>query len=323
VLPEAGKHGRQAAQRSAYADAIRNYTEAIDLLQRLTESSERIQRELLLQLAVGPALVAIKGYAAPDVERAYTRARELCERLDEPHGLFFHVLYGLWLTQLVRGELRKAYALAEELLRRAQSGYDPANFLYAHLALGETSYSMGELLRAREHLELAISFYEPERSLVFRSGGGDVAVVCLCYSAWTLWQLGYPDQALKRRNAALALAQGLSHPFSLAAAEFCVGVLRQFRREAPATQENAAGVIALSAEHGFTQWLAYATTLRGWAVAEQGRNENGIRRSSRVSHDRGGAVPAVFSKPAGGGVHGDGPPRRRPRYFDGRTGRRR
>jgi predicted ATPase len=91
----------------------------------------------------------------------------------------------------------------------------------------------------------------------------------------TLWQLGYPDQALKRGNEALALARGLSH-LSLAFAEFFVGVLRQLRRETGVAQENAESMIALCAEHGFTQFLAYATVLRGWVIAEQGRNEEGI-----------------------------------------------
>ena len=70
--------------------------------------------------------------------------------------------------------------------------------------------------------------------------------------------------------------KGYPHPFSLAFAECCVGVVRQYRREARAAQENAESVIALSAEHGFTDCLAWATSLRGWAMAEQGRNEEGI-----------------------------------------------
>ncbi len=46
--------------------------------------------------------------------------------------------------------------------------------------------------------------------------------------------------------------------------------------EVRAAQETAEGLIALSAERGLTDYLARATTLRGWAIAEQGRNEAGI-----------------------------------------------
>jgi predicted ATPase len=137
---------------------------------------------------------------------------------------------------------------------------------------------MGEFLPAREHLESAISLYDPERHrpLAIRYLGVDAGVICLCYAAFTLWHLGYPGQALKRGNEALGSAQALWLPFSLAFAELFLVVLRQYRREAGAAQEAAEGVIALCAEHEFPDWLAMATGLRGWAMGEQGHNEEGI-----------------------------------------------
>ena len=94
--------------------------------------------------------------------------------------------------------------------------------------------------------------------------------------ALTLWTLGYPDRALKKGDEAVALAQALSHPLSLAFAEGLVGYLHQYRREARAAQETAERLIALSVEHGFTHWLAQATFTRGWAMAKQGHSEEGI-----------------------------------------------
>jgi predicted ATPase len=272
-----GRAGQQALQRSAYADAISSLSTGLNLGQKLPDSPERIQRELLFQLALGSALIAVKGRAAAEAERAYTRARELCERLGDPPELF-PALWGLWALHLLRGELRKACELAEQLLRRAQSAHDPELLIYAQAARGATSYLMGEFLPARKHLESAITLYDPEchRPLAFRYGGRDAGVSCLSYAAWTLWQLGYPDQALKRGNEALALSQALSHPFSLGFAGVFVSVLRQYRREARAAQETAESVIALSAERGLGGFWAFATVLRGWAMAEQGRKEEGI-----------------------------------------------
>jgi predicted ATPase len=272
-----GRAGQQALQRSAYADAITNLSAAIDLLRKLPDSPERIRRELLLQLAIGPALIAVKGSVAPEVERAYIRARELCERAGDPPEVF-PALFGLWLMHLHRVELRTAYELAEQLLPQAQSAHDPALLLYARSALASTSYWMGELLPAREHLEMAISLYDRERhrSLGPRYGTVDVGVACLCYTAWTLWHLGYPDRALKRGNEALALARRLSHPFSLAFAEFFACVLCQLRRELDAAQEHTDGLIALCTEHGFAEVSDLATSLRNCVMAEQGRKEEGI-----------------------------------------------
>jgi predicted ATPase/class 3 adenylate cyclase len=267
-----GRAGQQALQRSAHADAISSLNAAIGLLQRLPDSPERVQRELRLQLALGPALIAVKGWAAPEVERVFTHARELCERLGDPPELF-PALVGLWAGYYLQGELLKAGELAEQLLRRAQGANNPTLLLYAHLALGDTSFSMGEWLLARDHLGVAISLYDRERPMWI---GFDTGVNCLSYMALTLWTLGYPDLALKRGNEAVALAQELYHPLSLAFAEGPVGYLRQYRREARAAQETAGHLVALSAEHGFTHWLAQATITRGWAMAEQGHGEEGI-----------------------------------------------
>ena len=223
------------------------------------------------------ALFAAKGRAAPEAERAYARARELCQRVGDPPELF-RVLWGLWVVYLSRAQLKAAYELAEQLLRRAQSVHDPGLLLLAQRALGNTSFRIGELLLAKEHLEMAISLYDPERHrlLAFSYGGTDQGVNCLSFAAMTLWQLGYPDRALERGNEALALARTLSHPFSLAPAEYYVGVLRQFRREARAAQETAERVIAFSAERGFPDYLVFATSLRGWAMCERGRDKKGI-----------------------------------------------
>jgi predicted ATPase len=271
-----GRAGQQALHRSAYADAISNLSAALNLLKKLPDSPELIQQELLFQLAVGPALIAIKGYAAPEVERAYTRARELCEQLGDTPEIFL-ALHGLWLLFLVPGELRKAYEIAEQLLRRAQGAHDQAPLIYAQLACGVTSYWIGDFIAARQHLESAIPLYDPERHrpLIFLYGL-DARIVCFTLAAWALWQLGYPDQAVKRGNEALAWGQRLSHPFSLVYAHCFVGVLHQLRREARAAQENEECSIALCAEHGFTEFLGVATTLRNWAIAEQGRNEDQI-----------------------------------------------
>ena len=272
-----GRAGQQAAQRSAYADAINRLSAAIDLLQKLPESPERTQQELLLQLAVGPALMAVKAWAGPEAERAYTRARELCERLGDPSERF-PALYGLWVVYLVRGELPRAYELAEELLQRAESAHDATLLMYARYALGNCSYWMGEFVAARAQVELAIAFYDPERHWLLTSQyeGVEAGVLSLSYAAWTLWPLGYPDSALKRSNEALALAERLSHPRSLGFALYFVGTLRQFRGETGAAQMNSESLTTLSLEHGYSDFLAWATILRGCAMAARKHSEEGI-----------------------------------------------
>jgi predicted ATPase/class 3 adenylate cyclase len=274
-----GRAGQQAMERSAHAAAINSLSAAINLLQRLPDSLERIRRELLLQLALSPALIAIKDWSAPEVERAYTHARRLCERLGDPSELF-PVLFGLYTVHYVRGEMRPSYDLAEQLLQRAQNADDPMLLMFAHLALGFTSYQMGELLLARHHIEIGISLYDRKRHrpVVLRFTGIDSEVQCLSYLAYALWTLGYPEQALNRVNEAVGLAQASSHSFSLAFAELFTGFVYLFRREARAAQAHGETVIALCAEYGFTGFVGHATVLCGGAMAQQGCYEEGIRK---------------------------------------------
>jgi class 3 adenylate cyclase/predicted ATPase len=266
--------GARAVERGALVEAERNYIRALELLSELPENAERDRYELELQLAVGPALIVLKGWAVPQVERAYTRARELCERLGDSPELF-PALFGMWAMYLVRGELRTSYELAEQLLRLAQSAHDPALHLLAQTALGHTSYWMGKFLPARKHLETAFSNYDPEchRTLALNYLGIDTGVYCLCGATLTLCQLGHPDQALKLGNKAITL----SNPVSLPYAELFVGFMRQYRREVSAALEMAESVIALSVEHGLST-LVPAIILRGWATAEQGCHEERIAR---------------------------------------------
>ncbi len=98
----------------------------------------------------------------------------------------------------------------------------------------------------------------------------------MCYTSLTLWFLGYPDQALKRIHEVLALAQELSHPYSLAYAMVHAAWFHQFRREWRVAQEQAVALQALSQKHGFVHWLAEGIIFRGWVLAEQGYGKEGI-----------------------------------------------
>jgi tetratricopeptide (TPR) repeat protein len=250
-----GRAAQQAMRRSAHAEAIDSLSAAIDLLHKLPDSPERIHRELPLQLALGSALIAVNGWAALEVERAFTRARELCGRRGDSPELFA-ALIGLWAMHYQRAELRTAFALAEQLLRRAQNADNPTLLMLSHIAMGISSVHIGQLLPGRKYLEKALSLYrECQRPLDFRFGGMNAGVHCLSYTAFTLWNLGYPDHALKRGNEGVALAQGLSDPFSLPFAEYFLGLVRLTRGDTCAVHQTAQRLIALAAEHGFPFWL--------------------------------------------------------------------
>jgi predicted ATPase len=81
-------------ERSAYAEALGHLTKGLEVLACLPATPERAQRELALLVSLGPILMVLKGFGAMEVEQTYTRARLLCEQLDESRYLP-HVLHGL------------------------------------------------------------------------------------------------------------------------------------------------------------------------------------------------------------------------------------
>jgi len=130
---------------------------------------------------------------------------------------------------------------------------------------------LGEFAAARPHFEKGIELYNPQHSPAYiLHYGQDEGMTCLSYEALVLWFLGYPDQALQRSQAALALAQKQAHPFSLAYALIYAAWFHQFRREVVPTRERAEAATALSIEQSFPFWLAWGHMLQGWALVEQG-----------------------------------------------------
>jgi predicted ATPase/class 3 adenylate cyclase len=268
--------GQHASDRSAYLEAIGHLSTGIELLTTLPDTPERTQHALTLHIALGAALQMTKGQAAPEVEHAYTRARVLCQQVGETPELV-PVLFGLWRFYNIQQQFHTARELGETLLRLAQHTHDPALTVLAHYALGWTRLCLGALPTARQHLEKAITHYTPDQrhAPAFRMGQ-DPGVACGAFVAMALWLLGYPEQALAHLNHALALAHELSHPISLAFARCLAATVYQLRQDASATYEHAEAAVVLSTEQGFTQWVAMGTSLRGWALALQGRGEEGM-----------------------------------------------
>lgn len=104
----------------------------------------------------------------------------------------------------------------------------------------------------------------------------DPGVTCRGYGR-PLWLLGYPDRAVERGREAIALARGLAHPFSLAFALNWMATVYQLRGEAAAAREHAEALIELARDQGFAIWVAFGGALRGWALVQQGRRDDGMR----------------------------------------------
>jgi tetratricopeptide (TPR) repeat protein len=188
------------------------------------------------------------------------------------------VLRGLWEFHELRGDLKTALELAEELFRLAQSAGDAALRLIAHDVLGDTLYWLGEFTRSREHLERGIALYrfDEHRGLAHQHAGYDPGVACLIFSAYALWYLGYPDRAVQRIEEAIALARELSQTFSMIMAVEFGAVVHHLRREASLAKACAESDITMSTEQANMFLLGHGLVEQGWAIGQEGQADEGV-----------------------------------------------
>ena len=267
--------GQRALRASADPEAIAHLTTGLDLLADLPAGPERAGVELQFRLTLGPAYMAIRGYAAPEVEACYQRARELRRELgdtldDTSQGV--PALHGLWTNHIVRAQHTSAIALGEQVLQLGAATNDDGLLLQGNMEVGWSHFFLGELEQAREHLERVLALYDPERhsSHAF-TYGDDPATSARSNLAQALWLLGYVDQSLRCSEVNLVILRSvINHPYSVAFGLDLAAVVRQYRSDAPATRALVDEALALSEAHGLVFIDAMASILKGWALAQEG-----------------------------------------------------
>ncbi|HET6521210.1 MAG TPA: adenylate/guanylate cyclase domain-containing protein [Geminicoccaceae bacterium] len=257
-------------RRSAPVEAVAQLSEGLDLLATLPEDAERRRREIRLRLALGQALSLTEGRAAPEVGRAFGRARELCRREDDAPELVA-ALFGLYGFHFHRAELNEARAAADELLRLAEWRGDAAMQAVALGIGGSIAFFLGRLAAARSSLGAALADdADPAwRQASDAAHGFHPRLLSLTHLCWALLVLGHPDEARRRSRGAIGGAEAQPHrPAALAAALFSDGVVSQLVRDREAVRERAEALIALAGEQEFPLWLAGGTILRGWSLGD-------------------------------------------------------
>lgn len=276
AVPYWQRAGERALRHSAHPEAVRHLTTALDLLATLPETPARVHHELALQTALGGALSALHGFGTAAVQRVYTRARALCRQLGDTPQLF-SVLMGLRVFYTLRGELKTARELGEQLWQIAQQTQDPDLLLKAHHALGGVLFWASASAPARTHLQDGLALYDqqpvrPQTALAEL----DTGVACGGYLALALWHRGALEQAQQRSATTLALAQALAHPFSQAAAWLFAALLQQCSRDLTQARTQATTTMALCQQYGFAQYLGIAQVVYGWTLAVTGAVETGL-----------------------------------------------
>jgi predicted ATPase len=269
------KAGQLSVTRCTMTEAVAQLKKGLELLGGLPNGTQRQEQELGLQITLGQALIANKGYGAPEPGESYDRARQLCQHLDRPQQLG-QVLVGQFVFRLARAELDQAERHAEELRQLGEARYDAVWKCFGFERSGTACTFLGKFIEARAHFENYLSLWNPTYR-AFWPSPEDLWVASLLNLSRTLLCLGYIDQALLRRNEALAEARRLS-PFSLvhALAFVLIGDLADKVRSAEAILRSADELLATSDEHGFPVWLGIGNIIRGWCLGAMGQPAAGI-----------------------------------------------
>ena len=268
--------GQRARSRSANLEAAGQFQKALEYLELLPETPERGRSELEIQLALGLCFIALRGYSADDTRGPFERACTLSAQLGEPQKEV-RALFGLWGHYWMRAQHDRAIELAETLLARADLLRDPVAVIVGHRAIGSTLFTRGDFVRAREHLERAISLPGPADgqglSLAYAV---DPRIAAQLLLAWDLWILGYPQQALDTVQQALAHATRHSDPYTVAFAYYVTSAVQLLRGEPQDSLAHADRSLALSGEHRIRLYALYSRFGRGCALAQAGQAQQAL-----------------------------------------------
>ena len=270
------KAGEVAQRTFGFEESVIFFTKALDILKASTVSREQDQCELELLLALGVPLLLSHGHAAPEVESVYARAWELC-RQAEISQQRFQVLVGLRRFRFVRGELRKAHDLGEEMIVEAKNLENPALLARAHMMHGETLYRMGAFPQAYDQCVTGYDIYKtlqyPPQLFEY---GIDTGVCCLVFSAISLAYMGFIDQARMKAREAIILAGKLNHPFTQCMCFYFTASLHYFCRDVQEVHALTESALEIAEKYGFALPLAWGAGLKGWTSIQNGHHVEGI-----------------------------------------------
>jgi class 3 adenylate cyclase/predicted ATPase len=273
------KAGERAQHRWAFAEASAHFRQAIDLGDRLTGEIAKQRRQLRLLIACGQALIAGSGHGAEETTESFRRARTLADEIGDPDGELA-ALYGLWAGSNVRGELASARELASAFLQRAERQPNSPETGVGHWMVGMTHFMAGELMSAREHLEQAVTRYDPERDRMLRYRfGQDPGVAAMFQLAMVLFLLGDVARARTVADDGLAVALETNHVPTIACGYGCHCLFSGMGYNEARSEQSAAGLFELSREHDLRSiWMGIGTFFHGWMDCLDNNRQVGLAR---------------------------------------------
>jgi adenylate cyclase len=250
---------------------------ALASLMVLPASKERDEAELAIRLGLGGALQKTRGFIGDElVETNYARTKELSQQVGsrQQHlaALFVQWRYFIWQSRF-----QTSRDLAEQLLEDAEGTQEPLDLMLANYALGATMLLQGEVEAAYRHLEVTADIYSPRlgATIPYRLGH-DPRVTRLSATSWAQWMRGFPAKSMDASLEAVAIADELQDPFTLAVAIDMAALSCEFSRQYERMDHHIDRAQEIAGEHGFANWAALARMHQGSLLVHREDFETGI-----------------------------------------------
>ena len=268
--------GDKALHRYAHLEALTHAAKGLALLDTTpADAPGRDAAELQLRLIEGAALLATRGFGAPEVEATYTRALALGIALNDS-GAIGPALSGLHNLYLTRAAFPQVQLIADQVLAQLDRQPDPVLSMLAHNVRGSALLFAGDAAAALEHVDKTLALYDEaaHRHLAI-AYGEDPAIACHHCAALSCWILGDADTAYRHLRAGFALARRLAHPFGQAQMLWVEAVIALDAGDLELVDRSTQRLNELCADYGFPLWLAGGQILRGGALAGRGQLDEG------------------------------------------------
>lgn len=270
------KAGQMAISRAAMPEAISHLTKAVEQCAQLPDGVEKLGGELMAQTYLGLANMQRWGYGHPDVEKAFTRARDLCKVMGDPPQIF-PVLHGLVKFRLVRGEYMVGLDLARQLQATAEASGNVDLLIEALYAVGAAHCWMGNAKESIPLLEKLQATYDPVahvgHCLIY---GEDPFVCAASHNHWQRAVCGDVAASLRDLGSAMRRVEELDHPWTTDYMHACRSQTALLLHDFANAERYAIDFRDSAIEHGFPWWVAAANVNLGWAMAHRGEVKEGL-----------------------------------------------
>jgi class 3 adenylate cyclase/tetratricopeptide (TPR) repeat protein len=274
--------GQLARMRSASVEAVSYFNRALTLFRGLPDAAQRPQEELQLVGPLGNPLAQLQGFRSPEVERIFTRIRELLGRMGEAFPIAEPSYWEACAYYLARADYHLLQELAGQLVHRGERQHDGEMLALGYRMMATVFFCWGQVRTASEYIEHAEACaLSGPRPLEVRQGIAP-RLVALAYAPIIYSVLGRPEQARRYSQEVIELAGPLAPPQTKAYALTCVAMACQFRGEAQEALRWADNVIAICGEHSFWTWQTLSMLIKAWALSKLGQSQEGLAPMRRL-----------------------------------------